>query len=428
LTTHNAEQRTSEGVVRTNENRLNLADPNARKYLISIMIYGAGFGIHRILFNFFLRSLGFDETIMRLLSTVSSLTVLISALPMGYLADRLGRKFSLIMAALVTGASILLMVIFPTAAILIITNILMGLGSSLGGVVSGPFLMENSGEQERTYLFSISSGFHMVANSIGNWIGGYMPTWFGSWLGVSATNAKAYAWSMGIIVIVVVLALIPFSSLSNKRLPTSERSVFAPISFIKKHPKALGKLILPMLITSLGAGLIMPFMNVFFRTVHHQSDSAIGLMFALGSLAMAVGLILAPPLADRVGKIQLVVISQALSIPFLYILGFSSWFPLVTAAYYIRVGLMNMSGPVYQTYVLEKVKPEARATIASLISMANSFGWALSPTISGMLQVRYGFGPSFTGTIVLYCLSTFLYWWYFWKAFKPKSQAEQLPG
>jgi predicted MFS family arabinose efflux permease len=89
---------------------------------------------------------------------------------------------------------------------------------------------------------------------------------------------------------------------------------------------------------------------------------------------------------------------------------------------------MNMSGPVYQTFVLEKVKPEARATIASLISMANSFGWALSPTISGMLQVRYGFGPSFTGTIVLYCLSTFLYWWYFWKAFKPKSQAEQLPG
>jgi len=89
----------------------------------------------------------------------------------------------------------------------------------------------------------------------------------------------------------------------------------------------VGKLIFPLLITSLGAGLIMPFMNVFFRTVHHQSDSAIGAMFALGSLAMAVGLIIAPPLADRIGKIQLVVISQALSIPFLYFLGFSTWFP-----------------------------------------------------------------------------------------------------
>jgi len=224
------------------------------------------------------------------------------------------------------------------------------------------------------------------------------------------------------------LGVIPLILMRMPNISRSQRSVFAPIAFFKSEPALVGKLILPMLITSLGAGLIMPFMNVFFRTVHHQSDSAIGLMFALGSLAMAVGLILAPPLADRVGKIQLVVISQALSIPFLYILGFSSWFPLVTAAYYIRVGLMNMSGPVYQTYVLEKVKPEARATIASLISMANSFGWALSPTISGMLQVRYGFGPSFTGTIVLYCLSTFLYWWYFWKAFKPKSQAEQLPG
>jgi len=162
-------------------------------------------------------------------------------------------------------------------------------------------------------------------------------------------------------------------------------------------------------------------MNVFFRTVHHQSDSAIGTMFALGTLAMGLGLFVAPPLADKVGKIKLVVITQALAIPFLYFLGFSNWFPMVAAAYYVRLALMNMSGPVYQTFVLEKVKPEARATIASLNSMASNFGWAFSPTVSGALQVNYGFGPSFTGTIILYTLSTFMYWLFFLKSgLKPK--------
>ena len=70
----------------------------------------------------------------------------------------------------------------------------------------------------------------------------------------------------------------------------------------------------------------MPFMNVFFRQGHHQSDPVIGSLFAWGSLAMGVGLLLAPPLADRMGKIQLVVVTQTLSIPFLIILGFSPIF------------------------------------------------------------------------------------------------------
>jgi MFS family permease len=413
LTTHNSEQRTSEGVVRTYITRVKAFSPNARKYLISIMIYGAGFGIHRILFNFFLRSLGFDETFMGLLSTVSSLTVLISALPMGYLADRLGRKFSLIMAALVTGASILLMVIFPTAAILIITNILMGIGSSLGGVVSGPFLMENSGEQERTYLFSISSGLRMAAYSAGDWVGGYLPTWFGDLFDVPAVSPTAYAWAIGMGGVLVIATVIPRLMIKRNKLGTENRSAFAPLSFARQHPGILSKLLLPMFITSIGAGLIMPFMNIFFSNVHHQPDPVIGTMFAWGSLAMGIGLILAPAFADRFGKIRVVVFSQALSIPFLALLGFSPVFGLSALAYFVRLTLMNMSSPVYQTFVMEQVDADSRAMVASLNSMVNSFGRAFSPVVSGWLQVNYGFGPPFAGTIIMYMIAIGMYYFFF---------------
>jgi hypothetical protein len=48
--------------------------------------------------------------------------------------------------------------------------------------------------------------------------------------------------------------------------------------------------------------------------------------------------------------------------------------------------------------------------------MAWNFGWAFSPSISGWLQVRYGFGPPFIGTLVLYCISIYMYWAFFWNA------------
>lgn len=404
---------TSESVVRTYIKRVRAFSPNARKYLISIMIYGAGFGIHRILFNFYLRSLGFDETFMGLLSTVSSMTVLISALPMGYLADLLGRKFSLVAAALVTGASILLMVIFPSTGILIGTNILMGIGSSLGAVVSGPFLMENSGEEERTYLFSIGSGLRMAAYSAGDWVGGYLPTWFGNLFDVPAVSSTAYAWAIGIAGILVIITMIPRLMLRRNKLATENRSAFAPIAFARQHPGILTKLLLPMFVTSIGAGLIMPFMNIFFSNVHRQPDPVIGTLMAWGSLAMGIGLILAPAFADRYGKIRVVVYSQAISIPFLILLGFSPVFGLSALAYFVRLTLMNMSSPVYQTFVMEQVDADSRAMVASLNSMVNSFGRAFSPVASGWMQVNYGFGPPFTGTIILYMIAIGMYYFFF---------------
>jgi len=406
------------GVIKTYIERVRAFSPNARKYLISIMIYGAGFGVYRILFNFFLRSLGYDETLMGLLSTVSSMTVLIAALPMGYLADLLGRKLSLVLSGLVIGSSLLLMVLFPSVAMLISMNILMGIGSSLGSVTSGPFLMENSGDVERTYLFSISSGLRMAAFSVGDWVGGYLPSWFGGFFNVSAVSTTAYAWAIGVSGVLVIIAVIPRLMLKRNILPFEERSIFAPLSFAREHPGTLTKLLMPMFITSIGAGLVMPFMNIFFSKVHSQPDPVIGTMFAWGSLAMGVGLILAPALADRFGKIKVVVLTQAISIPFLVMLGFSPVFGLSALAYYVRLTLMNMSSPIYQTFVMEQVDAESRAMVASLNSMVHSFGRAFSPIISGLLQVSYGFGPSFIGTISLYTIAIVMYYFFFMRGRK----------
>lgn len=391
--------------------------PNARLYLLNVVLVGAAMGVFRLLFNFYVLSLGFDEVLLGTLVTISSFTALLAALPMGYLADLLGRKISLLISGAVMALAIAAMVLWPSAGMLIAMNVFFGLAQSLAAVTMAPFLMENSGEQERTYLFSFSSGLQMVASSVGNWIGGYMPGWVGASQNVAATDSLAYGGALLIIALAAALGVLPLALLKSPSLARSERSVFAPISYAVKHPVTLTTLIFPTLLISIGAGLIMPFMNIFFRQVHHQPDTSIGALFAWGSLAMGLGLLIAPPLADRMGKIRFVVVTQGLSIPFLILLGFAPWFWLSAAAYYVRVALMNMSTPVYQTFVMEHVEPPARATVASLTSMAWNFGWVISPLISGRLQVLYGFGPPFIGTILLYVVAVFLYWAFFmrWK-------------
>lgn len=387
--------------------------PNARLYLLNIVFAGLAMGIYRLLFNFFVLAAGFNEALLGGLLTISSLVSLIFALPAGVLSDKLGRKPSLLIGNLIATLAIFGMVLWPNALGLYSMNVLLGLAQSLLGVTSGPFLMENSGDEERTYLFSFTQGIQMTAVFVGNWFGGRMPAWIAEWRGFDPASLSAYGWTIGVVAAIFALSLLPLLFIRRRYPPADEEPMLSPIQYARQNPRLLGKLVAPMLITSLGAGLLMPFMNIFFRNVHGSSDATIGTLFAWGSLAMGAGLLIAPPLADRWGKVRLVVITQGLSIPFLVLLGFVPWYGISAFAYLVRLTLMNMSGPIYQAFVMEHVDREGRATVASLVSMSWNLGWAFSPTLSGWLQVRFGFAPVFLGTISAYAIAVFLYWRFF---------------
>ena len=383
--------------------RVRMFRPNARLYLVSVLATGAAKGVYRLLFNFYVLSKGYDEALLGNLITTHQFTALILSLPLGYLVDRVGRKPVLMARSVLLGLSVALMALWPSIVMFYAMNALFGVVQGISAVAQAPFLMDNSGEEERTYLFSLSSGLRMGAVFVGSWLGGYLPTWTATVRGVDPTSSAAYGTSLGFLPLVFVRPA--------QRTLMEESARFAPFQYALKQPKLLGKLLFPSVLISIGAGLFMPFMNVFFRVVHHQTDQVIGTLFAWGSLAMGIGLMIAPPIADRIGKIRLVMITQGLSIPFMIMLGFSPLFGISAGAYY--VALMNMSNPIYQTFVMEQVDASARATVASLVSLVWSFGRSFSPTISGYLQVKYGFGPPFAIAISLYAVAVYLYWMFF---------------
>ncbi len=384
----------------------------ARLYLLASVLQGIGFGIFQLFFNFYILSLGYRRNFLGLLISLPALTALIVALFAGYISDLIGRKRAFISGILVMVIAQLLMLFWVTPRGLIISGILRGMGRSLYRITAAPFLMEESGERERTHLFSFSAGISTVSSFLGNFLGGSLPTLVALYLGIAPTSSTAYAWSLGATTLLLLVALLPLSRLEMRaRLET--HGPLEPFRALWRHRAVLGRLLLPPLITSLGAGMLIPFLNIFFRYRYHLSDSFIGSLFGFGALGMGLATLLAPILADKWGKPQTVVMTRALSIPLLFVLGFVYSLPLAIGAFLLRMALMNLAGPVYQTMVMEETDESARGMAASLFSMIWNLGRAVTPSISGSIQEAYGFDPIFIITMTAYAVATFfLYWWF----------------
>ena len=87
----------NDSVLKEYASRVRAFKPNARFYLLSVMLIGAAMGVFRLLFNFFVLSLGYDEALLGKLITTSNTTALLLALPMGYIVGIWGRKQALVL-------------------------------------------------------------------------------------------------------------------------------------------------------------------------------------------------------------------------------------------------------------------------------------------------------------------------------------------
>ncbi len=386
--------------------------PDARRYLWVSALQGTAQGVYQLFFNFYILSLGHQEGFLGFLISLPSITALFFVLRAGYISDQIGRRTTFLLGGILSGAAQLIMLLLPSPLMLILSGILRGFGMSLFGAATAPFLMENSTPSERTHLFSFNSGISTMSSFIGNFAGGSLPVLFALLLHTDARSSTAYGWSLAVTTILSLLALLPILKLRRDK-PAANRKIVSPFAALQAHREEMTKLLLPSLIISMGAGLLIPFLNLFFRVRYDLSDSTIGILFGFGSLGMGLAILIAPILAERWGKAMTVVITQGLSIPFMIVMGFIYNFPLAILSFLMRMALMNLSGPVYLTMVMEETDESTRTPAASLYNMIWSMGRAISPSMSGPIQQAYGFDPVFGLTIGSYAVSVYMvYWWF----------------
>jgi len=104
-------------------------------------------------------------------------------------------------------------------------------------------------------------------------------------------------------------------------------------------------------------------------------------------------------------KVGATAITQVTTAPFLLALGFVPALPVAVAALWGQAGLMRAGDPLYSAFTMERAKPQQRGTVSSLRNMVWTFGRAAGQSLSGLVQVRWGFQPLFAASTALYLAS-----------------------
>ncbi|CAA9287529.1 MAG: Uncharacterized MFS-type transporter, partial [uncultured Chloroflexia bacterium] len=161
-------------------------------------------------------------------------------------------------------------------------------------------------------------------------------------------------------------------------------------------------LLVPPFLISWGAALLIPYLNLYFKERFSVPDATLGAIFAVLGIATGGAALAGPLLSSRIGKVGTIIISQALSIPFLLLLGWSPWLAVAVGAALMRGALFNMGSPLYDAFAMERSDAATRPIVIGLINGAYTAGYLIAPEISTAIQVEYGFGPLFVVTALFY--------------------------
>lgn len=378
---------------------------DAHLFLVSSAVGSFAGSLPGLYFNLYLKDLGYGQDWIGLLTAISSLVVVAAALPLGMSAGALGYKRLLLLGMGLQAGGMLVPAVLPVPRWLVTAAVVGGLGGAMGAVVGGPLLAQLSDSKTRANLFGLQAGVSVLASMAGSALAGVLPGLYASFFDLPPQGPEAYR---AVILTGFLLYLAAFAPLwglsSEKTSPALSFGGFQRYRRFAWNLAAINGLI------GLGAGLILPFVNLFFRLRFSLPDHLMGLVFALNSLLIGLGNLASPLLARRFGRIKVVVACQALSLPFFFLWGYVPVPSLSILGYLVRTSLMNLAGPMFSVTVMEAVPAELRSGASAVNLVSWQGGWALGALISGFVQVRWGFAPLFPATVALYALAIAITW------------------
>lgn len=419
---------------------------NARLYLLGSFLLGIGANQISLLWNLYLKSIGYSPTVIGQTLSLKALGSAVLALPAAFFVARIDSKRLLPSAAFLVAAAYAAQSLALSVSVVSAAVFMAGAFSTVFQVSTGPFFMRNSGPRERIHLFSLNSALSMGTGLIGSLAGGFLKDGL-----VSVGVPETWAYRIGLLVgaAFVLAAFVPFARIDEKSALGDTSGGTAPSSAAAKAagPAVAGegpgagadaasdgsarcardrigpalwvKLVLPGFLIGIGAGLTVPYLNLYFKLVFDLGDGAIGAAVAAGQVATFLGMAASPLLARKIGKARSVFVTQGVSIPLILVLAFVGSLPLALAAYLARQVFMNMSTPISDNFALELVPQSKQGLVNAVKMLAWTGSWAISARISGGLIDNRGFAPSFVLTASCYALSTLLFWLFFIKG-KPR--------
>lgn len=385
--------------------------PNAKRYLLGNFLMSASASIVGVIFNLYLSAAGYNEGFIGSTLSMSGLALGVFALPAGMLSDRWGRKPAMIAGAAAASALMLARAVTIDRAALVGASFLGGIAATVYALSTAPFMMENSPEQERTHLFSMSFAVMLAAGVLGSLAGGKLPDLIGL---ISGVTDRFLLYRLTL----VFAGALSFSSvlpLLGIRETQRRQTGLVPKLFPGDRGDWLlmGKFAWCNLWVGLGAGLVIPFFNLYFATRFRATSGQIGFYFSVSQVFTFLAVLAAPAIARRIGKVRTVVLMELLSLPFLVSLGVENTLTVAVLAFWARASLMQMSSPIGSAFTMEVIPRRLRATANSLTAMSWNLSWAGSTAASGFIMQRYGYSVPYYLTAACYAVSAISYYLFF---------------
>ncbi|MCK6574278.1 MFS transporter [Myxococcota bacterium] len=393
---------------------------DARLYLIGAALMGLGHGATWVHLNLFYKAAGLDEHAIGTLLAVTSIGGTVVALPAAALVERWPTGRVLAVAALGFTVSLLAQIIVPDLPapglhlpLWTLASVAFGVLFAVHHVAAAPFFMRVAPPDLRPDLFGLAQAVETAATLFAALLVGWLARGVGD-----AVGSEMRGLQVGLAVAALttlpayfVLRRIESAPAPPAQAPGTRRGWFAPLRVSDKG--LVARLMLPTTLVGLGAGLIIPFLNLYFRDRFHLDPGEIGTVFAVGQVLTTFAFLAGPALARRVGTVAAIVGTELLSIPFFLVLAFSTTLPFALVAFWMRSALMQMNQPISSAFALELVPEREQAAVNSVRHVAWNLSWAVSTQLGGLWIAASGHTPPMLATVCLYVLASLTFWGFF---------------
>ncbi|MEM4734887.1 MAG: MFS transporter [Candidatus Thorarchaeota archaeon] len=385
---------------------------DAKLYLAHGVLVSLAWGITSVLFNLYLLEAGLSKESVGVFLSAAMFVTAALALLAGAIADRMSRRTIILLGGIVSLATAAVQYSFIDLSILIVSQLFAGTASAFSSVSWNSYASDLSSDQERAHLFGIGSGLSMLAFLAGNLSGGFLPNIISTLL-TSADIVLLYRCSLWVSIvpeglgIAMVYLMAPDRSLQH-RTPHPRRMI-RPLSNVR-HWRLILSYATTVSIIGFGAGMIVMFFNIFFKEVYDLSPELIGTVFALNTLVLASGNLVAPALSDRLGKVKTVVLTEALSIPFLVMLSLDTPVYWAICAFVMRNVMMNMAGPVSTAFLMENLSRDERATATGIVTTGDQAVRGIAAIIAAQLLEAGRYREPYLIAAMLYVVAIILFY------------------